>query len=172
MVLSASSVLEVESNRMDSKSELPITGIATFSSKFPVDPAQATVWSFPITLAQTISTASGITGLTLPGIIEDPGCKSGMESSPSPAFGPDPIHRRSLLIFVRLTARTRRAPEASTRASLAPWASKWSLASVIGSIVAVARSLITACGNPLGVLMPVPTAVPPRGTSATLAMLD
>ena len=95
-----------------------------------------------------------------------------MASSPRPAFGPDPIQRRSLFIFVRLTASTRSAPEASTRPSLAPWASKWSRASVIGSLVCSARSLITAWGKPFGVLIPVPTAVPPSGTSATLAIED
>ena len=167
MVLSASRRIELASRRIDSRSELPMTGMATFSSKLPVAPAQATVASLPMTRAQTMSTASGTTGFTLPGMMLEPGCRSGMCSSAMPAFGPEPIQRRSLLILVRLTARTRRAPDASTNASRAPCASKWSRASVIGNPVSAASRRMTSCGKPFGVLIPVPTAVPPRGTSAT-----
>ena len=35
----------------------------------------------------------------------------------------------------------------------------------------LAKSLITSCGKPFGVLIPVPTAVPPSGTSATRGMV-
>jgi hypothetical protein len=61
----------------------------------------------------------------------------------------------------------RSAPLVSTRPSRAPWASKWLRASVSGSPVALATSPITRAANPLGVLMPVPTAVPPKGSSAS-----
>ena len=44
--------------------------------------------------------ASQMTGLTLPGMIEEPGCRSGMAISPRPVLGPEPIQRRSLLIFM------------------------------------------------------------------------
>ena len=57
---------------------MPITGIATLSSKLPEAPAHATVASLPITRAHTMSTASGTTGFTLPGMIDEPGCRSGM----------------------------------------------------------------------------------------------
>ncbi len=114
-----------------------------------------------------MSVASGTTGLTFPGMIDEPGCRSGMCSSPSPVLGPEPIHRRSLLIFVSDTAIVRSAPEASTSPSRLAWASKWSFASVIGSSVSSASSAMTFCGKPSGVLMPVPTAVPPSGTSPT-----
>ena len=80
--------------------------------------------------------------------------------------GPEPIQRRSLQIFVRLTATDRSAPDASTSPSRAPCASKWSRARVSGSPVRSASSSITRSANPAGVLMPVPTAVPPSGTSA------
>ena len=156
---------------MDSSSDVPMTGIATLSSNEPDAPAQATVASLPMTRAQTMSTASGITGLTLPGMIEDPGCRSGMRSSPRPVFGPEPIQRRSLQILVRLTAMTRRAPEASTSPSRAPWASKWSIASVTGRPEFSASSAMTSWEKPAGVLIPVPTAVPPSGTSATRTMV-
>ncbi len=126
----------------------------------------------PITRAHTMSVASGTTGLTLPGMIDEPGCRSGMCSSPRPVFGPEPIHRRSLLIFVSETAIVRRAPDASTRPSRLACASKWSFASVIGSSVSSTMSSMTFCGKPSGVLMPVPTAVPPSGTSATRESTD
>ncbi len=87
-------------------------------------------------------------------------------------MGPEPIQRRSLQILVRLTAMTRSAPEASTSPSRAPWASKWSRASVIGSWLELASSAMTFCEKPAGELMPVPVAVPPRGTSATRGNAD
>ena len=124
------------------------------------------VASLPMTCAQTMSVASGRTGLTLPGMMLDPGCRSGRLISPRPVRGPDPIQRRSLQIFVRLTATVRSAPDSSTIPSRAPCASKWSVASVIGRPVSAARISMTRCGKPAGVLMPVPTAVPPSGTSA------
>ena len=61
----------------------------------------------------------------------------------------------------------RSAPDASTSPSRAPWASKWLRASVSGRPVCSAMVPITAAAKPGGVLMPVPTAVPPSGSSAT-----
>ena len=149
-----------------------MTGIATLSSNAPEAPAHAIVASLPMTLAHTMRTASGMTGFTLPGMMDDPGCKSGMLISAIPVFGPEPIQRMSLQILVSDTAMTRSAPDASTSPSRAPWASKWSFASVTGSLVEDASSAMTAAENPAGVLIPVPTAVPPRGTSATRTMVD
>jgi hypothetical protein len=65
------------SNRMDSKMSCAITGIITFSSKFPFAPAQVIVTSLPITCAHTIMSDSAITGFTFPGMIELPGCVAG-----------------------------------------------------------------------------------------------
>ena len=59
----------------------------------------------------------------------------------------------------------RRAPEVSTSESWAAWASKWLEASTSGSPVFSAMSSMTRSEKPAGVLMPVPTAVPPRGSS-------
>ena len=137
------------------------------SSNAPLAPAQATVASLPITRAHTMSTASGTTGLTLPGMIDDPGWRSGSAISPRPVLGPEPIQRRSLQILVRLTAMVRSAPETSTSPSRADCASKWLRASVIGRPVSSRSSSMTRCGKPAGVLIPVPTAVPPSGTSAS-----
>ena len=52
---------------------LAIKGSITFSSKLPDCPAMVIAASLPMTCAATIATASGITGLTLPGMIEEPG---------------------------------------------------------------------------------------------------
>ena len=65
------------------------------------------VASLPITCAATMVTASGITGLTLPGMMLLPGCSAGSAISPSPASGPLFIQRRSLAIFISATASVR-----------------------------------------------------------------
>ena len=101
---SASSRCEVDSSRIDSSRLRAITGIATLSSKLPLAPATVTAASLPITWAQTISVASGSTGLTLPGMMLDPGCRSGRWISARPVVGPEDIQRRSLQILVRPTA--------------------------------------------------------------------
>ena len=44
--------------------------------------------------------ASHWVGLTLPGMIEEPGSFSGRFSSPSPLRGPEPSHRRSSAILI------------------------------------------------------------------------
>ena len=50
-----------------------IIGNITFNSKLPAWPPIVIAASLPITCAETIAAASGITGLTLPGIIDEPG---------------------------------------------------------------------------------------------------
>ncbi len=76
------------SSRIDSSRLRAITGIITLSSKLPLAPANVTVASLPITCAQTISVASGSTGLTLPGMMLDPGWRSGRWISARPVVGP------------------------------------------------------------------------------------
>ena len=85
--------------------------------------------SLPMTCAHAMRVASGTTGLTLPGMMLEPGCRSGRWISPRPVRGPELIQRRSLQIFVRLTATTLSAPDSSTTASCADCASKWFAAS-------------------------------------------
>ena len=155
------------SSRTDSSTLRAMTGSITFSSKLPAAPPNTTAASLPMTCATTWQTASHSTGLTLPGMIDEPGCRSGRNSSVRPVRGPEPIHRMSLLILFRPTAIVRSAPESSTSPSRAPCASKWSRASVSGRPVSAAMSLMTSAANPAGALMPVPTAVPPSGSSAT-----
>ena len=122
--------------------------------------------SLPTTCAQAISVASQITGLTLPGMMLEPGCRSGSRISPSPARGPEDIQRRSLQILVRLTATTFSAPLSSTTASCADWASKWFSASRNSTPVRSLTRLITRAAKPGAALRPVPAAVPPSGSSA------
>ena len=51
-----------------------------------------------------------MTGFTLPGMIDEPGWRSGILISASPARGPEPISRRSLQILTRRDSdRPRRA---------------------------------------------------------------
>ena len=101
-----------------------MTGIITLRSKFdPSALAQVIVASLPTTWAATIITASGITGLTLPGMIELPGWSSGMRISPIPHRGPEARKRMLLAMNERLTATVLRAPETSTAAS------RWAMAS-------------------------------------------
>ncbi len=76
------------SSRIDSSRLRAITGRYTLSSKLPCEPAKAMAASLPMTWAHTWVTASGITGFTLPGMIELPGCRSGRRISASPVLGP------------------------------------------------------------------------------------
>jgi hypothetical protein len=91
-----------------------ITGIITFSSKLPCWPPTVTVTWFPITCAQTIISASLITGFTLPGMMDEPGWMAGREISASPDVGPLASQRMSLAIFISATASVFSAPEAKT----------------------------------------------------------
>ncbi len=55
-----------------------------------------------------------MTGLTLPGMIDEPGCTAGRVISPKPVRGPDDIRRRSSMILSRSTASPRSAAETSS----------------------------------------------------------
>jgi hypothetical protein len=102
-----------------------MSGSMTLSSKFPLWPAMVMVVSLPITWAATIAALSAITGFTLPGRMEEPGCTSGSAISPMPARGPLPSQRISFEIFIRLTATVFRAPLAKTVAYIALCDWKW-----------------------------------------------
>ena len=108
-----------------------------------------------------------MTGLTLPGMIEEPFWSSGSNSSPIPARGPEPIIARSLAILVSDTAITFSAPDSSTSASRLPWASNGSSGARISSpVVSVSRAR-TRSAKCSWVFRPVPVAVPPSGICAT-----
>jgi hypothetical protein len=142
-----------------------IMGRNTFSSKFPCEPATVIAVSLPNTWQATIVIASDWVGFTFPGMIEDPGSFSGRISSPSPARGPEPSHRMSLATFIKETASVASVPDAWTIASLEASAANRFGAGTKGSPVSRAISTIEASPNPSGALSPVPTAVPPIGSS-------
>jgi len=56
---------------------------------------------------------SASTGLTLPGMIDDPGCTAGSRISSRPVVGPDDSSRKSLAMRVRVIAVVRIAAEKS-----------------------------------------------------------
>ena len=61
--------------------------------------------------------ASDCVGLTLPGMIDEPGSFSGRTSSPRPLRGPEPSQRMSFAIFISDAASVASAPDANTTAS-------------------------------------------------------
>ena len=124
-----------------------------------------TATSLPKTWAQTIVRASACVGLTLPGMIEDPGSFSGIRISPSPERGPEASQRTSLAIFMSAAASVRTAPWALTSASCAARASNLFGAVTNGIPVSFAISAATLCPKSAGAFKPVPTAVPPSASS-------
>lgn len=84
---------------MDCSTFAIMTGLNTFSSKCPFDPATVVATWFPMTCAHTMVSASHWVGLTLPGMMEEPGSFSGRRSSPRPHRGPLPRRRMSLAIW-------------------------------------------------------------------------
>ena len=67
----------LDSSAIDCSRLRAISGIRTLSSNWPWRPPIVIAVSLPITWAPTCSTTSGSTGLTLPGMIEEPFCSSG-----------------------------------------------------------------------------------------------
>src|SRR5215510_975986 len=111
--------------------------------------------------------ASHCVGLTLPGIIDDPGSFSGILSSANPARGPQDINRMSLAILYRDTANVRRLPDNCTSASWAPWTVNLLGAVTKGRPESSAICSAAASAKPGAELIPVPTAVPPSARRYT-----
>ena len=109
-----------------------------------------------------------MTGLTLPGMIDEPGCRSGMRISASPVRGPEPIQRMSLAILISATAIVRSWPDYLDQRVTGALGRE-----VVGRLgqrqvrCRSASRLITLRANVFGALMPVPTAVPPSGSRPT-----
>ena len=82
-LLTARSIVAIEAN-----SAKVITGSMTLSCSCPAEAASVTVRSRPITRKPVWFTTSGITGFTLPGMIEEPGCICGRLISLKPAARP------------------------------------------------------------------------------------
>ena len=89
---------------IDWKIECAMIGSNALSWSWPPSTAIVTVRSAPATANAIWLTTSGITGLTLPGMMLDPACRAGRLISPKPACGPDDSSRRSLQIFESLIA--------------------------------------------------------------------
>src|SRR6266446_5832476 len=114
-----------------------------------------------------MASASHWVGFTLPGMIDEPGSFSGIDSSANPARGPHDIRRMSFAILYRDTASVRRVPESCTSASWAPWTVNLFGAVTKGRPVSLAISAAAASAKPGAELMPVPTAVPPSAKRYT-----
>src|SRR4051795_2577947 len=92
------------------------------------------VW-LPNTWQQTMVMASHWVGLTLPGMIDEPGSFSGRDNSPRPQRGPEPSQRMSLAVFMRAVARVLSVPLPITRASWPARAANLFGAETNGSLV-------------------------------------
>ena len=139
-------------------------GRKAFSSKFPSAPPMVTATSEAMTWMATISMASAWVGLTLPGMIEDPGSLAGKISSSIPVRGPEPSQRRSLAILNEVTAAAFRPACARIMRSRVPCAVNLFGAVTYGAPVICAICAATWSPNPGGAFSPVPTAVPPMAT--------
>ena len=120
-----------------------IIGRNTFSSKLPEAPPKLMATSLPNTWQHSMVSASLCVGLTLPGMIDEPGSFSGMLISPMPLRGPLASQRTSLAIFIRLAASVLSAPCACTSASAAAIASNLLGAVTNGRPVSRASSAAT-----------------------------
>ena len=100
--------------KIDVNSAKVMTGSITLSCNWPADAASVTVRSRPMTRKPVWLTTSGMTGLTLPGMIDEPGCICGRLISLRPQRGPEASSRMSLQILVSLTEVRLRTPESST----------------------------------------------------------
>ena len=116
-----------------------------------------------MTCTATMATASGITGLTLPGMMLLPGCSAGNSISPRPASGPLFIQRRSFEIFSSVTAIAFSAPDRATAVSTPDSAAKLLRLGVQGRPVSSASLAVTVRAKSTWAFTPVPTAVAPRG---------
>ena len=147
---------------MECSTFVTATGRMTLSSKLPWLPASATVLSLPITCMAIMISDSHWVGLTLPGMMEEPGSFSGSCSSASPQRGPAASQRMSLAILMRATASPRNEALKRTMASCEARAMNLLGSVTKGLPVILASSFATASLKPAGALSPVPTAVPPR----------
>ena len=147
---------------MDSDRECRMIGSKALSWSCPASAAMVMVTSLPITSKATWLTTSGITGLTLPGMMLEPACTGGRLISPSPARGPEDSSRRSLQLLESLTAIRLSTPDIWTNAPQS-WVASTRLAAVTsGSPVISARWRRADSAYPAGALRPVPMAVAPR----------
>jgi hypothetical protein len=93
-------------------------GSKALSCSWPASAAKVTVTSLPITSKAIWLTTSGITGLTLPGMMDEPACTAGRLISPKPARGPLESRRRSLQLLDSLVATRLSTPDSCEGAAV------------------------------------------------------
>ena len=76
-----------------------ISGLYTFISRYPLAPPNPTATSLAMTCTAIMVRASHWVGLTLPGMIDEPGSFAGIASSANPARGPQDNRRMSFAIL-------------------------------------------------------------------------
>merc|ERR1719346_561603 len=121
----------------------------TLSSSCPASEPKDKARSLPIASKQHMFITSGITGLTLPGMIDDPGAIGGKLISDSPHLGPEASNLRSLHTFDTFTATFLMIPEKYRKAPTLELASMRSSARVIGKPV-TSRNSFTTVAEKLG----------------------
>ena len=114
-------------------------GSKALSCSCPASDASVTVMSLPMTSKATWFITSGITGLTLPGMIDEPAWRAGRRISPNPACGPLDSSRRSLQVFDSLVATRLSTPDSCTKAPVSCVASMRLAACLSGTPVCSAR---------------------------------
>ncbi len=139
-----------------------INGKKAFSSNSPREAAIVIASSLAMTRIATSMIISGMTGLILPGIMEEPCCRGCRWISLRPPFGPLDIRRISPAIFSRLTAKAFSRPDTSTKTSLF-WVGSIRSSGSSKCRPVISFSFCTASTRySLVELLPKPTAVPPR----------
>ena len=109
--------MQSASSAVDSSTLRASSGRAIASSKFPELPPSPTATSLAITCMHTSRSASHCVGLTLPGMIDEPGSLAGMRSSPRPPRGPDASQRTSSACLASARRAAFSAPCSATSAS-------------------------------------------------------
>ena len=110
--------------RCSRSSRYAMIGSNTFSCSWPASAAIVTVTSPPITSKHTWFTTSGITGFTLPGMIDEPGCIGGRLISPKPGARAGAEAAAGRCRSSRASPRTRLStPESCTNAPVSAVAS-------------------------------------------------
>ncbi len=134
----------------------------------PAAPHTAIVWSLPITRAATCIRLSHITGLTLPGMIELPGWQVGeldfVEAAARPGAEPADVvgHVEQRDGDRRAAGRGTRPGRRAGRWPRSDWRLRRRECRFRRRAASATRRPNSGC-----VLMPVPTAVPPAGSSST-----
>mmetsp|Transcript_47457 Transcript_47457/g.79460 ORF Transcript_47457/g.79460 Transcript_47457/m.79460 type:complete len:324 (+) Transcript_47457:1332-2303(+) len=144
------------------KSARQMMGSKALSCSCPASAAIVTTVSLPMVANATWLTTSGITGFTLPGMMEDPAWRAGRLISFSPARGPLDSSRRSFAVLDSFTATRLSTPETMTKTPESCVASTMSSASTHGMPASLLRCSQASAAYPFGALSCVPIAVPPR----------